>query len=331
MAWLRPNNHGAAAMARIVATMRIFPETRALLEPLGSVAHPAGDEPWSAPELRAHLAEAEAVMAFMTDRVDQAFLDAAPRLKVLACALKGADNIDLAACRARGVAVSLVQDLLTAPTAELAVALVLGLARQLRAADAAVRAGFQGWRPQFYGLGLAGARVTILGLGRLGAAIALRLAPFGCILSGMDPGGGLPGVPARPLATALADADIVIAALPLHAATRGLVDARALALMPRGALLVNIGRGSTVDEAAVLAALESGQLGGFAADVFGMEDWALPDRPAEIAPALLAHPATLFTPHIGSATLAARRAIEAAAAANIAAGLAGHPLRDAVD
>ena len=317
-------------MARILATMRIFPQTRALLEPLGSVAHPAGDEPWSPTELRGHLAEAEAVMAFMTDRVDAAWLETAPRLKVLACALKGADNIDLAACRARGVAVSLVPDLLTAPTAELAVALLLGLARQLRPADAAVRAGFQGWRPQFYGLGLQGARVAILGLGRLGAAIAARLAPFGCILHGMDPAGGLPDVPALPLAAAMADADAVVVALPLTPATRGLVDAAALALLPPGALLVNIGRGSTVDEAAVLAALRSGRLGGYAADVFGMEDWALADRPAGIASELLAHPATLFTPHIGSATLAARRAIEAAAAANIADGLAGLPLRDAV-
>ena len=317
-------------MARILTTMRIFPETRALLEQHGSVAHPAGDEPWPAAALRAQLAEAEAVMAFMTDRVDAEWLAAAPRLRVLACALKGADNIDLAACRARGVAVSLVPDLLTAPTAELALALLLGLARQLRPADAAVRAGFQGWRPQFYGLGLEGAQVAILGLGRLGAAIAARLAPFGCRLRGMDPAGGLPGVPALPLAEALDGADAVVVALPLNAGTRGLVGAEALALLPPGALLVNIGRGSTVDEAAVLAALQSGRLGGYAADVFGMEDWALADRPAGIAPALLVHPATLFTPHIGSATMAARRAIEAAAADNIADGLAGRPLRDAV-
>jgi phosphonate dehydrogenase len=200
----------------------------------------------------------------------------------------------------------------------------------LRPADAAVRAGFQGWRPQFYGLGLEGAQVAILGLGRLGAAIATRLAPFGCRLRGMDPAGGLPGVPALPLAEALDGADAVVVALPLNAGTRGLVGAEALALLPPGALLVNIGRGSTVDEAAVLAALQSGRLGGYAADVFGMEDWALADRPAGIAPALLVHPATLFTPHIGSATMAARRAIEAAAADNIADGLAGRPLRDAV-
>jgi phosphonate dehydrogenase len=317
-------------VARILCTARVFPETRAALAPLGEVAHPATDAPWSAAELQARLATAEAVMAFMTDRVDDVFLDAAPRLRVLACALKGWDNIDVGACRARGVAVSIVPDLLTAPTAELAVALTLGLARRLREGDAAVRAGFAGWRPSLYGLGLDGATVTILGLGALGAAIAARLAPFGCALLGVDPARDAPGVARMPLETALAGADVVIAALPLTPATRGLLDAARLALFPPHALLVNIGRGSTVVEADVLAALEAGRLGGYAADVFEMEDWALPDRPRAIAPGLLAHPATLFTPHLGSATVSARRAIEARAAANIADVLEGRPARDAL-
>lgn len=317
-------------MARIVCTARVFPETRALLEGLGPVAHPAGEEPWDAATLRRHLAGAEAAMAFMPDRVDAAWLDAAPRLRVLACALKGYDNIDVAACRARGVAVSIVPDLLTAPTAELAVALLLGLARRLREGDAAVRAGFAGWRPALYGLGLDGAAVTILGLGRLGRAVAARLLPFGARLRGVDPANGAPGVERLPLADALPGSDAVVACLPLLPATRGLLDEAALALLPPHALLVNVGRGSTVDEDAVLAALEEGRLGGFAADVFAMEDWALPGRPRTIAPGLLAHPRTLFTPHLGSATAAARRAIEAAAAANIRDVLEGRPARDAL-
>jgi phosphonate dehydrogenase len=292
--------------------------------------HPEGEAPWPLPALRAHLAEAEAVMAFMTDRVDQAFLDAAPRLRVLACALKGYDNIDVAACRARGVVVSIVPDLLTAPTAELAVALTLGLARRLREGDAAVRAGFAGWRPTLYGLGLDGATVAILGLGALGSAIAARLAPFGCVLRGVDPAREAPGVARMAIDDALLGADLVIAALPLTPKTRWLLDARRLGLLPPHALLVNIGRGSTVVEADVLAALEARRLGGYAADVFEMEDWALEDRPRAIAPALLAHPATLFSPHLGSATVAARRAIEARAAANIADVLEGRPARDAI-
>ena len=307
--------------ARIVATARIFPETRALLERAGTVLHPAGDEPWDADRLRAALARAEAMMAFMTDRVDAALLDAAPHLRVLACALKGADNIDIEACRARGIAVSIVPDLLTSPTAELAVGLAIGLARQIRAGDAAVRTEFRGWRPTFYGLGLDGATVAILGLGRLGQAIAARLLPFGCRLRGVDPANDAPGVERMALGPALTGADLVIVALPLTLATRGLVGRDALSCLPPGALMVNVGRGSTVDEEAVVEALKAGRLGGYAADVFAMEDWALPDRPAAIPPALLENPRTLFTPHLGSATVAARRAIEAEAALNILKGL----------
>jgi phosphonate dehydrogenase len=272
------------------------------------------------------------MMAFMPDLVDDGFLAAAPGLRVVACALKGADNIDLAACRARGVAVSLVPDLLTAPTAELAVGLAIGLGRHIRAGDAAVRSGgFAGWRPVFYGQGLDGATVAVLGLGALGAAICARLAPFGCRLIGVDPAREAPsGVAAMALDQALPQADLVIAALPLNATTRQLLDAAALALLRPHALLVNVGRGSTVREAAVADALAAGRLGGYGADVFELEDWALEARPRAIEPRLLADPRTLFTPHLGSAVEGVRRAIEARAAANIIDVLEGRAPRDAV-
>jgi phosphonate dehydrogenase len=318
-------------MSRILVTARIFPATRAALEALGAVVANEAVEPWSADELRARAQGCTAMLAFMTDRVDAALLDAAPSLRIIACALKGYDNIDVAACRARGVAVSIVPDLLTAPTAELAIGLLIGLGRHIAAGDALVRGGgFAGWRPVLYGQGLDGARVAILGLGALGAAIAARLAPFGCRLVGVDPARDAPGVLRMPIAPALEEADAVIAALPLTPATRHLLDAGHLALLPPHALVVNIGRGSTVREAAVLAALQAGRLGGYAADVFESEDWALDDRPREIDPALLAHPRTLFTPHLGSAVTRVRRAIEARAVANIADHLAGRPARDAL-
>lgn len=316
----------------ILATARIFPETRAALEALGTVEANAGTEPWPEAERRARVARATALLAFMTDRVDADFLAAAPDLRIVACALKGADNFDLAACRARGVAVSLVPDLLTAPTAELAIGLAIGLGRHLRAGDAAVRGGgFEGWRPVLYGQGLDGATVAVLGLGALGAAIAVRLAPFGCRLLGVDPARAVPpGVEAVPLDAALEAADLVIAALPLTPGTLHLLDAPRLARMRPGALLVNIGRGSTVREAAVADALAAGHLGGFAADVFELEDWALEARPRAIDQRLLAHPRTLFTPHLGSAVERVRRAIELRAAANIADVLAGREARDRV-
>lgn len=316
---------------RILVTARVFPETRATLDALGEVTANPGIDPWPEDERQALAADCDAMLAFMTDRVDAAFLAAAPCLRIIACALKGADNINLQACRARGVAVSIVPDLLTAPTAELAVGLLIGLGRRIRAGDAAMRdGGFAGWRPVLYGQGLDGARVAILGLGVLGAAIAARLAPFGCTLVGADPACEAPGVERLPLEAALAGADAVVAALPLVPGTRHLLDRARLALLPPHALLVNVGRGSTVDEVSVAAALEAGRLGGFAADVFGLEDWALADRPRTIDPRLLAHPATLFTPHLGSAVAGVRRAIELRAAANIADALGGRQPRDGV-
>jgi phosphonate dehydrogenase len=122
-----------------------------------------------------------------------------------------------------------------------------------------------------------------------------------------------------------------VLALPLTAETRHLINPASLSLMKHGAFLVNPCRGSVVDEAAVLAALQSAQLGGYAADVFEMEDWAREDRPSEIAPALLARPDTLFTAHMGSAVRRVRLAIELRAAANIRQALQGQRPDDAVN
>jgi phosphonate dehydrogenase len=316
---------------RILVTARIFPETRVAIAELGELIVNDSIEPWPAATLYARAAEADAMIAFMTDHVDAAFLEKAPRLRVIACALKGYDNIDVAACRARGVAVSIVPDVLTAPTAELGIGLLIGLGRHIRAGDAVLRGGgFAGWRPSLYGQGLDGARVCILGLGALGAAIAARLVPFGCTLVGVDPAADAPGVTRLPLDVALDGADAVIAALPLNRSTWRLLGAARLARLPAHALLVNVGRGSTVDEPAVAAALEARRLGGYAADVFAMEDWALPDRPRAVEPGLLAHPCTLFTPHLGSAVARVRRAIELRAVANVADVLQGRAPRDAV-
>jgi phosphonate dehydrogenase len=129
----------------------------------------------------------------------------------------------------------------------------------------------------------------------------------------------------------LAESDIVVLCIPLSAGTVHFINADRLALMKRGALLVNPARGSLVDEKAVAAALAEDCLGGYAADAFGLEDLSRADRPREIPMALLAHPHTLFSAHIGSATIAARQAIEARAAENILDALTGHAPRDAIN
>lgn len=310
---------------RVVITNRPFPETVALLAPHAVVEVNDAPEPWAPDAVRARCRDATGLLAFMTDRIDAAFLDACPSLRVVGAALKGYDNIDVEAAAARGVTVTIVPDLLTVPTAELAIGLILALGRHIVAGDRDIRSnGFAGWRPRLYGTGLAGATVGILGFGKVGQAIAARLVPFGCRLLAHD-ASVMAIVPPLADAVRLADrdtllrnADIVVLALPLTRDTQHVIDAAALARLKPGALLVNPARGSLVDEAAVGEALDAGRLGGYAADVFECEDWARPDRPAAIAPRLLApDAATVLTPHIGSAVTDLRRAIERSAAESI--------------
>jgi phosphonate dehydrogenase len=278
-------------------------------------------------------ASADAVLAFMTDCIDASFVARCKRLRVVACALKGYDNFDLAACSGAGIWVTIVPDLLTEPTAELAVGLAIGLARNIRDGDARVRSGkFDGWRPDLYGTGLDQSAVAIVGMGHVGRAVAQRLKGFGCRLFGVDPGGEMPeGVLPIGLNQALEIADFVILCVPLTPAAHHQIGAQALSRMKPEALLINVGRGSVVDESAVLAALENSALAGYAADVFEMEDWALPDRPIDIDSRLRTHPRALFTPHLGSAVARVRRAIEMRAVDNIADVLEGRRPRDAIN
>ena len=307
----------------IVVTNQAHPDALALLGGFARIDANAGEAPWPQAELLRRAAVADGMLAFMTDHVDAAFLAECPRLRAIGCALKGADNFDLAACHARGVAVAVVPDLLTAPTAELAVGLMIGLGRHIRAGDALVReGGFSGWRPILFGAGLEGSQVGLIGMGAVGRAIAARLAGFGCRLIHHDP--GVNG--SQPLNDLLASSDWVVLAAPLTPATLHMIDAAALERMKRGALLVNCARGSLVDEVAVAAALQAGHLGGYAADAFELEDWARTDRPATIPTALLAHPRTLFTPHLGSAVVEVRRQIALQAAHALAEFFAGRPM-----
>lgn len=320
---------GGSSVKRIVVSQPVHTEVLARLQSAGEVVMNPGPEPWSDAQLAARLREADAWMAFMTDRIDESTLAQAPRLRTVACALKGFDNFDLAACARAGVQVSFVPDLLTEPTAELAIGLAIAAARHVIEGDRRVRAGYAGWRPALYGTGLHGSTVAVVGLGAVGRAIVDRLQGFGCAeILGVDPSRRDPRTRATGLDEALRAAHYVLLAVPLTASTRHLVDADALSSSREGQLLVNVGRGSVVDEQAVLAALDSGRLGAYAADVFEMEDWNLPDRPTAIPEALLRHPRTVFTPHLGSAVREVRQAIERRAAENLLAALAGEAVAD---
>jgi len=213
----------------------------------------------------------------------------------------------------------------------LAIGLMIGLGRNILQGDRLVRSGrFHGWRPVLYGQGIDGSTVGLFGAGALGKAVARRLAGFSTTLLYADETSLLPyqeeelrlrRVPRDEL---LEQSEFVILCLPLQPSTRHFVNRDFLARMKPGAFLVNIARGSLVDEAAVVDALESGALGGYAADVFAFEDLALADRPNDIEGRLRDMVGqTLFTPHLGSAVERVRQDIAIQAAASLLEGLRG--------
>lgn len=316
---------------KVVVTNPVFAETKALLDQHATVLVNNSLEPWPYDEVRAICADAAGIMAFMTDRIDAAFLADCPKLRVIGAALKGADNIDVDAATDAGVWLTIVPDLLTIPTAELAIGLMLSLGRNIVAGDRSIKArGFRGWRAQLYGSGLHGATVGIVGFGLVGRAIAERLSGFGCRVLAYDqsvtqkPTDIMPQVAGSGFDDLIANSDYVVLALPLTGETHHIIDAAAIAAMKQGARLINPARGSLVDEAAVADAIERRHLAGYAADVFECEDWARDDRPAHIDARLISPSApTVLTPHIGSGVTQVRREIELSAARSIIEALSG--------
>jgi glyoxylate reductase len=269
--------------------------------------------------LRSRAADVDGLLCLLTDRVDEALLDACPKLRVVSQMAVGVDNVDLAACTARGIPVGNTPDVLTDATADLTLALLLAAARRLPEGMAAVRSGEWGpWRPSWLlGLELRGARLGIVGMGRIGRAVAERAEAFGMEVVRI----GRPDEPS--FHEDLAACDVVSLHCPLTPDTRGLIDAAALAAMKPSALLVNTARGPVVDQDALADALHAGRIGGAALDVTDPEPLP-PDHP------LLAAPNLIVLPHLGSATHATRERMAELAVENLAAGLAGRPLPHAV-
>lgn len=315
---------------RVVATHWVHPEVAAYLAGFCDAAIPSRQEGvWPREKVAGLAADADALLACMADSVDEAFLSGCPRLRVVSATLKGYDNFDADACSRRGVWLTIVPDTIIAPTAELAIGLLIALIRQIPQGDARVRGGFAGWRPQLYGASLSGATVGIMGMGQLGQAIARRLAGFEAEIVYHDARPLDPSTEQalaasyRSLEQAAQASDVLIVALPLNVGTRHLISADLIRLVRPGVFVVNVGRGSVVDEDAVADALEAGRLGGYAADVFATEDWLLPDRPSSIPDRLLCHPRTLFTPHLGSAVDDVRRRMSLQAARQVRQVLEG--------
>jgi len=305
--------------ARVLVTYPLPPEARTLLRGFRVTTY-RGPQPMPRDALAAGLRSADGALTLLTDRIDAAVLAGAPRLRVVANCAVGFDNVDLAAAAARGIVVTNTPDVLTEACADLAFALLLATARRVAEGDRLIRArGWRGWNPALLlGTEVHGATLGLVGLGRIGAAVARRARGFGMRVlyhqrrAAARPPAGAGRVPLRRL---LATADFVSLHVPLTPATRHLIGARELALMKPGAILVNTSRGAVVDEPALVRALATGRLGGAGLDVFAHE----PRVPA----ALRRLPNVVLTPHVASATSATRRRMAVLAARNLAAVLAG--------
>jgi gluconate 2-dehydrogenase len=275
-------------------------------------------------ELRAALREFDYVLPTLGDRFSAAVFAEVPRprARMLANFGVGYNHIDVAAARAAGLVVTNTPGAVTDATADIAMMLILMTARRAGEGERMLRAGrWEGWGPtQMLGTPVSGKRVGIVGMGRIGTAIARRChAGFGMevVFCNRSPVAD-PGVPARqvPLAEAMAQ-DFVVIAVPGGAATHHLIDATALAAMRPSGILVNIARGDVVDEAALVAALAEGRIAGAGLDVYEFE----PRVPA----ALIGMENVTLLPHLGTAALAVREAMGLMAVENLIAILDGRP------
>jgi glyoxylate reductase len=266
-------------------------------------------------ELLDRAPELDGLLSLLTDRVDAELIQAAPKLRAISNYAVGVDNVDVEAATARGIPVGNTPGVLTESTADLALALMLGIARRLAEGEAFVRAGeWVTWEPGLMlGRDLHGATVGIVGYGRIGQAVARRVEGFGCQVLTTSRSAGVP------LEELLERSDFVTLHCPLTPETRGLIGDAALARMKSTAYLVNTARGPVVDTAALARALDAGEIAGAALDVTDPEP--LPGQHP-----LLGARNLLVVPHIASATHATRGRMAEIAVDNLLAGLAGEPM-----
>ena len=300
-------------MLRLFVARKLSVDPRRVVGPEVDVDLWDDELPPSRTELLARVARADGLLALLTEKVDRELLDAAPSLRVVANHAVGVDNVDVPACTARGVWVTNTPDAVTESTADLTWALILAVARRLGEGERLLRAGrYKAWTPTLLlGLELRGATLGIVGLGRIGEAVARRARGFGMHVFHTTSRGGIP------LEELLARSDVVTLHCPLTAATRHLIDARRLAQMKRGAILINTARGPVVDEAALVVALESGHLGGAGLDVFENEPL--------VHPGLIGREDVVLLPHLGTATHATREQMATMALTDAARVLRGEP------
>jgi lactate dehydrogenase-like 2-hydroxyacid dehydrogenase len=296
-----------------------------IVEPLAALAEiEMWDQEGRAPRtwLLERLPGCVAWLSMLTDRIDAGLLDTVPGLRVISQMSVGVDNIDVPACRERGVSVGHTPDVLTEATADTAFALMAAAVRRIPEAAQIVRDGEWGpWDPWHFLSGdLHGATLGIVGMGRIGQAIARRARGFDMeVVYTTRAPREVPHAEQLDLDELLATSDIVVIAVALSEETQRMIGRDQLRKMKETAYLVNVARGPVVDTEALVDTLANGVIGGAALDVTDPEPLP-PDHP------LLAFPNCLVVPHIGSATLPARRAMATLAVANLVAYLQGAPM-----
>jgi lactate dehydrogenase-like 2-hydroxyacid dehydrogenase len=318
------------AARSIFVTWPMEADVRAILERVGTVRTSHTEHELPVPELARQVADVEAIIPMGAHPIPEQVIAAAPRLRIVAVAAVGYNIVDVAAATRRGILVTNTPGVLTDTTADMAWALMLGVARRVPESDRFVRAGkWTGvYWSQLMGADVHGTTLGVIGLGRIGQAIARRAQGFGMRVlyhkRTPDPEAARNvGAEYRSKTELLRESDFVVLSIPLTSETRHLIGAAELALMKPTAFLVNVARGPVVDEAALVEALRTKRIAGAGLDVFEEEP--------KLHPGLLGLENLALTPHIGSASGATRRRMATRAAENCVAALEGHRPPDLVN
>jgi glyoxylate reductase len=315
---------------KILATHPLFDLARSILEARCDVQYWEKEGKIPRGELLARVRDKDGLVCLLTEQVDKALLDAAPGLRIVANVAVGYDNIDVGECTNRGVVATNTPGMLDETTADFAWSLMMAAARRLIEGDQLVRTGqWKGWAlDQLCGADIWGKVLGIVGLGRIGRAVARRAAGFKMQVLYTDRSRA-PESLERELAAEyrefdalLADSDFVSLHVPLTGETRGLISTAQFARMKPTAFLINTARGPIVDEAALVGALERGKIAGAALDVYEQEPFIHPG---------LRRPNVVLAPHLASASLETRTKMACMAAENVVARFSGRPPANALN
>ena len=307
-------------MPKILVARRLPSSVLSKLESIGEVDLFTGGDPMLPDELRARVKGKAALVSTLTERIDKSVIDAGADLKIVANVAVGYNNIDVAYARSRGIIVTNTPDVLTEAVADFTWALILDITRRVSEGDRLVRrGGCKGWAIDFMlGSELRGKQLGLVGLGRIGRAVAAKAPAFGMrVAFSTIPEADWPGAEAMSLDRLLNTSDVVSIHVPLLPETRHLIDRKALARMKRSAYLINTSRGPVIDEQALAWALQERLIAGAALDVYEHEPKVHPD--------LLPLENVLLVPHLASGTTETRTAMADLAANNVLVVMSGRP------